>query len=156
MRTEDEPSTSLEGAPLSTLRPLLLAIVMIGILGIGVELVLLGHFEGPVQLSPLLLLVAGVVVAIWQVVAPGASVRALQFVMVLFVASGLIGIGYHYTGNEEFERELYPGVEGLTLVGQALAGATPVLAPGSMMLLGLVGLTYAHRHPRRSGRGIGM
>ena len=88
------------------------------------------------QLSPLLLLGAGLVVAAWQVAAPGAaSGRALQFVMVLFVASGLIGIGYHYAGNEEFERELYPGVEGWTLVGQTLAGATPVLAPGAMTLI---------------------
>ncbi len=157
VRMEDEPSASREGAPLGTLRALLLAIVFVGIIGTGVELALLGHFEDWVQLSPLLLLVAGLVVAIWQVATPGAaSVRALQFVMVLFVANGLVGVGYHYAGNDEFERELYPGIEGLTLVGQALAGATPVLAPGSMMLLGLVGLTYAHRHPGLSGRGIGM
>ena len=154
---EEESSTAREGTPLGTIRTLLLAIVYMGIIGTAVELVLLGHFEDRVQLSPLLLLVAGLVVAIWQVAAPGAaSVRALQFVMVLFVASGLVGIGYHYGGNEEFERELYPGVESLTLVGQALGGATPVLAPGSMVLLGFVGLTYAHRHPRLSGRGSGL
>jgi hypothetical protein len=154
---EDEPSVSRDSAPLGTLRTLLLAIVFIGILGTGVELVLLGHVEDWVQLSPILLLVVGVVVTIWQVATPSAaSVRVLQLVMVLFVASGLVGIGYHYAGNEEFERELYPGVEGLTLVGESLAGATPVLAPGAMMLLGLVGLTYAHRHPHLSGRGVGM
>jgi hypothetical protein len=146
-----------EALSLVTIRGLLLAIVFVGILGTGVELLLLGHFEDGVQLVPLVLLAAALVVAIWQVAAPGATgVRALQFVMVLCVAGGLVGIGYHYAGNEEFEREQFPGIEGVTLVGGTLRGATPVLAPGSMALLGLVGLTYAHRHPRLIGRGIGL
>ena len=138
-------------------RALLLTLLSVGIVSTGVELALLGHYEDAVQLSPLLLLVAGLVVAVWQAVLPGAaSVRVLQFVMVLFVASSLIGVGYHYAGNEEFERELYPGMEGLTLFRESLSGATPTLAPGSMMLLGFVGLIYAHRHPGLSGHGIGV
>ena len=39
-----------------------------------------------------------------------------------------------------------------TFIATALAvsctGATPVLAPGTMLLLGLVGLAHAYRHPR--------
>ena len=31
---------------------------------------------------------------------------------------------------EEFERELYSGMEGLTLFRESLSGATPTLAPG--------------------------
>jgi hypothetical protein len=60
----------------------------------------------------------------------------------------VIGVGLHYTGNAEFEVEMYPSLSGLALVGGALTGATPVLAPGSMTLLGLVGLAYTYRHPR--------
>ena len=82
--------------------------------------------------------------------------RVLRVVMGLFVASGLIGVGYHYTGNAEFERELYPSMETITLFREALSGATPTLAPGSMMLLGFMGLIYAHRHPRLSRHGIGV
>jgi hypothetical protein len=30
---------------------------------------------------------------------------------------------------------------------KTITGATPVLAPGSMVLLGLVGFAYTYRHP---------
>jgi hypothetical protein len=36
---------------------------------------------------------------------------------------------------------------GFELVRNTLTGATPVLAPGSMSLLGLVGLAQVYRHP---------
>lgn len=35
-------------------------------------------------------------------------------------------------------------MSGLELVRETLTGATPVLAPGSMILLGLVGLAAVH------------
>ena len=155
--TDTDASTAREHALLGTIRALLLALLFVGMVGMGSELVLLGHYEDTVQLLPLLLLVAGLVVVLWQAVRPGAaSVRVLRFVMGLFVASGLIGVGYHYTGNAEFERELYPSMETITLFREALSGATPTLAPGSMMLLGFMGLIYAHRHPRLSRHGIGV
>ena len=155
--TDTDASTAREHALLGTIRALLLALLFVGMVGMGSELVLLGHYEDTVQLLPLLLLVAGLVVVLWQAVRSGAaSVRVLRFVMGLFVASGLIGVGYHYTGNAEFARELYPSMETITLFREALSGATPTLAPGSMMLLGFMGLIYAHRHPRLSRHGIGV
>ena len=136
-------------------RALLLALLFVGMAGMGSELVLLWHYEDTVQLLPLLLLVAGLVVVLWQAMRPGAaSERVLRFVMGLFVASGLIGVGYHYTGNAEFERELYPSMEPITLFREALSGATPTLAAGSMMLLGFMGLIYAHRGPRSSPSSV--
>jgi hypothetical protein len=57
-------------------------------------------------------------------------------------------VGLHYQGNVEFERELAPDASGLPLVWEALKGATPALAPGTMMLLGAVGLTAAPRTVR--------
>ena len=36
---------------------------------------------------------------------------------------------------------------GVQLVWEALRGATPALAPGTMILLGLMGLLYCYRHP---------
>jgi hypothetical protein len=74
--------------------------------------------------------------------------------MVLFVGSGMLGVVLHYQGNEEFELEMQPALSGRTLVGKTLTGATPVLAPGSMSLLGVVGLAFTYRHPllrRHSG-----
>jgi hypothetical protein len=35
----------------------------------------------------------------------------------------------------------------MSLISKTLTGATPVLAPGSMSLLGVVGLAFTYRHP---------
>jgi hypothetical protein len=81
-----------------------------------------------------------------------ASVRAVQLVMAMFVASGALGIYLHYRGNVEFELEMYPDRRSFELFRETMAGATPALAPGTMVLLGLIGLVYAHQHPRLAGR----
>ena len=128
---------------LVVIRRLLVGTLTAGILGTGAELVLLGHFETPYQMLPLVLLALGAAAIAWQLLAPrAASVRALQAVATLFLAAGLVGIGLHYSGNEAFELEMYPDRIGVELIREALAGATPVLAPGSMALLGLVTLAY--------------
>jgi hypothetical protein len=112
------------------------------------ELWLIGHVEEVFQLVPMALLAAGFLSLVWLAAAPSPwSVRAVQIVMALFLISGGVGIGLHYRGNEEFELEMYPDMSGVELAKKALSGATPVLAPGSMSLLGLVGLAVAHRHP---------
>jgi hypothetical protein len=114
----------------------------------GAELLLIGHFESPQQWIPLTLLAAALVVVAWDAVASSwASVRAVQAVMILCAVSGLVGVGLHYQGNEAFELEMYPSMAGLELVRETLTGATPVLAPGSMTLLGLIGLTQTYGHP---------
>lgn len=130
------------------MRRLLLATLAIGVCGMSAELLLLGHFESIAQAVPLLLLGVGLAVLVWHVAAPGAaSVRALQGTMMLFIVSGGIGVGLHYDGNVEFELEMYPSMSGLELIRNTLSGATPVLAPGTMALLGLVGLALVYRHP---------
>jgi hypothetical protein len=47
----------------------------------------------------------------------------------------------------EFELEMYPSMRGFELVAKTMTGATPVLAPGTMALLGLIGLSYTYKHP---------
>lgn len=143
-----------EDTVLSTVRKYLLGTLVIGIVGMEIELLLLGHFEGLAQIAPVVLLGAGLVIAGWHAVAPSSTtVRWLQASMGSFVFAGAIGIGLHYSGNAEFELEMYPTMEGLELVGHTLTGATPVLAPGTMTLLGLVGLLHAYRHPSAVGGG---
>ena len=129
-------------------RRALLALFALGSLGTGVELLLLEHFEKPPQWTPLALLAIGVVLAAGQLLAASrAAVRLFQAVMLLFCASGLAGIAFHYHGNVEFERELHPERTGWALFRGAVMGATPALAPGTMILLGSIGLLYAYRHP---------
>jgi hypothetical protein len=72
--------------------------------------------------------------------------------MWLFVVSGLVGLWLHYKGNVEFEREMYPALAGLQLFKQAMTGATPSLAPGTMVQFGMLGLLYAFRHPALQAR----
>jgi len=133
---------------LAAIRRLLIATLFAGVVGTGVELVLLGHFESWIQIVPLVLLGFGLVAVVWQLASPrAASVRALQAVAILFLAAGVFGVGLHYDGNSAFELEMYPSTSGLELVRKTLTGATPVLAPGSMVLLGLIGLAYTHGHP---------
>jgi hypothetical protein len=38
-------------------------------------------------------------------------------------------------------------MEGLKLFKAAITGATPALAPGSLIQMGLLGLAYTFRHP---------
>jgi hypothetical protein len=139
-----------ESETLAAIRRLLLGALAIGVLGTTGELIFLRHIDEPAQWIPLVFLAVGVPVLIWHAVAPSAaSVRVLQGLMLAFVALGVVGIGLHYDGNVEFERELHPDERGWTFVRKTVAGATPVLAPGSMVLLGLVGLAHAYHHPRR-------
>ncbi len=130
------------------LRGFLLATLIVGMSGMLAELLLIGHRETVQQQIPLVLLALGVVAAAWHATAPSAvTVRALQGAMLLFVVSGALGVVLHYRGNAEFELEMYPAMAGLELAQKTLTGATPVLAPGSMAVLGLIGLTHAYRHP---------
>jgi hypothetical protein len=129
---------------LARVRKLLLMLLAAGSLGTGVELLLLGHFEELTQIVPLALLAAGLLTAAWHLASTHASAAALRWLMAVFVASGGLGIVLHYRGNVEFEREMYPALAGMELIGKTLTGATPVFAPGTMALLGAIGLLASY------------
>jgi hypothetical protein len=139
-----------DGSVIGRIRRLLLALLVAGSLGTGLELLLLGHFEEYFQIVPLVLLAAGIATAAWHLVSARASVPALRWLMMLFIASGGAGIVLHYRGNVEFELEMYPALAGMEFIGKTLTGATPVFAPGTMALLGAIGLmaSYGIRNER--------
>jgi hypothetical protein len=135
-------------AVLAALRVLLLAIFALGAGGTGVELLLIEHYEEFWQVAPLLLLLGGLLALGWLLArASAASVRLFQGVMLLFLLSGAVGVLLHYQGNTEFELERNPSLGGLVLLWESIRGATPALAPGTMIQLGLVGLAATFRHP---------
>lgn len=133
---------------ITSLRGLLLALVVVGAAGLEVELLLLEHWESAWQYTPLVLLGIVIVAAglVWRRPSP-ATVRFFQAVMLLSVAAGVVGLYLHYRGNVEFELEHDPLRRGLELFWKAIRGATPTLAPGAMSQLGLLGLVYSYRHP---------
>jgi hypothetical protein len=152
VRTSDSPSTAATPAPSATergLRAILLGILLLSMVGTGVELLLLEHTETFSQLIPLLCLAAGLVALLGAALRPTSFLlRLLQVVMAINVLSGLVGLYLHLKGNREFELEMYPTMQGFELFKESMMGATPALAPGAMAWLGLLGLAYTYRHPK--------
>ncbi len=132
----------------NTLRRLLCWILLLGIAGVAAELALLGHYEGWRQQAPLVMLGLGLVTTLGAAIGPTPFWLKLHgLVMFGFLVSGGLGLYFHYSGNAEFEKEMVPTIGGWELIREALTGATPALAPGTMFLLGFVGLAIAYRHP---------
>jgi hypothetical protein len=130
------------------LRRFVFGVFMLGLVGMEVELVLLEHTDGAWQWTPIVMIALAIAVASWHALTHNKrSVRAQQWLMLLFVACGLAGIALHLKGNLEFELELHAGEGGWLLLREALMGATPTLAPGVMLQLGLLGLAWSFRHP---------
>lgn len=140
--------TELESALMTQMRRAMLAILVVGLVGTEVELFLLKHTDGFWQLVPVALVGATLLVALWCAVSAGpAPLRLLQLMMGVFLLAGITGVVQHFLGNIIYERESNPGLAGLELYKGATMGATPLLAPGIMLQMGLVGLLYAFRHP---------
>lgn len=131
------------------MRGALLLILVLGLIGTGTELILLEHYEHAWQLAPLALIALALGVLVWYGIKRTAfAIVTLQVLMVLFVAAGGLGLWLHYTTNSEFALETDPALVGLSLFTKSMYGATPALAPGAMIHLGLIGLVYTFRHPR--------
>ena len=141
--------TREEAVPFKAIRVALFVILMLGMLGSGTELILLNHMEDRLQWVPLILLFLGLLAAAWhRFRATAMSVRALRLIFLAFVIAGLAGMYFHYRGAVEFKLESNPSLKGWGLFRQAIfSKAPPLLAPGSMIQLGLLGLIYAYRHP---------
>ena len=129
---------------LAVVRRALVFILVLAMAGILIELLLIEHFEDAWQLVPLVLLGLGLGALAWQTLAPSsASARIWRVLMALFIVAGFIGFYMHYSGNVEFELEQNPNATRWVLFREAVMGATPALAPGAMIQIGLIGLLYA-------------
>jgi hypothetical protein len=112
---------TLSMANFDVFRKVLLAIFVFSVMGIGAELLLLGHTAGGSQKIPLVLLVMSLLVLTWNAFDRGpASHRAFQITMLLFVAAGAAGLWLHGQAD--------PAVD------------PPALAPAVMIQLGALGL----------------
>lgn len=136
-----------------TFRWIVVGLFYFGFAGTTAELWLLDHTDSFAQLAPFLVLFAAAGAMAWALIRPGHwSLRATQAATLAVAIVGAIGVYLHFMGNVAFELEMDPDNGGLTLVREALKGATPLLAPGLMIQLGLLGLAYTYRHPKlRSG-----
>jgi hypothetical protein len=132
------------------LRLWILGVLVLGLLGTVVELVLLSHYEQPVQLVPVVLIVLALIVLAWHVIGHStASLSVLLGLMILFVLAGFAGFAAHFYGSAEFQLELEPSLSTWELLEKVMrAKAPPLLAPGMMMQLGLLGLAYVFSDKR--------
>jgi hypothetical protein len=127
---------------------------LFGVAGVGLELVLLGHYEDPAQWTPLALLGLGFVSGTLALLRPSRPVvRLYRWVAGAFVIAAAVGIYFHLKANVEFELELRPSMAGLELAIESLRGAMPALAPGAMAQLGLLGLLTTFKHPSLDAPG---
>jgi hypothetical protein len=134
---------------LAMVRRGLLAVLILGVLWVGVDLLLIEHYEDPLQLAPLTTIAIALIVIVWHIIRyDAASIRAFQSTMVLFLVAGTAGMGLHFRGGAEFQLEMDPTRTGWDIFTKVMrAKAPPVLSAGVLMQLGLLGLVYAYRHP---------
>lgn len=148
MTTVPDTREGIGPGALRVVRRILLVALVLGLAGTGLELLLLEHFEEWRQLIPLWLIAAALLVLLWHAVRRGPlPLQALQVLMLIFALAGVLGLTLHYRGNSAFELEMYPDLSGLELFRRSMMGATPALAPGTMIQLALIGLAYTYRHP---------
>lgn len=137
-------------------RRLLLALLTFGLIGLGAELLALGHYEDSWQLVPLVLIGTALIVIVWHVFERGpTSLHVLRGVLVFMLIAGGVGVALHYRGNMEFQLDVNPDLSGWALFAKVLhAKVPPALAPGAMAQLAFLGLIYTFRHPatRTAGR----
>ena len=139
-----------------SLRQGLLLIFVLGCVGLGAELLLLGHFQEWRQQVPLALLALGLVLVAMLVRFKGRFVlRLFRLAMLAFVLGGIAGFWFHVNGNMEFELEMNSRLTGWALASRTAGGALPVLAPGALIQLGFIGLLYTYRHPGLSTKRPG-
>ena len=110
-------------------------------LGTGAELILIDHYEDGWQLVPIILIGLSLLLFVVLRWAP-KLVLVFKVLMGLCVISGIIGAWLHLKANMEFGSELHASSTGWTLFVDSLSGALPTLAPGSMIVFGLIGYSY--------------
>lgn len=142
------------------LRRFLLATAAVVYVGAAVELALVGHVEGALQLVPFGLVGAGLAAVLWvRASASAASVKTLRLVSAVVAAGSLWGIALHVKGNLEFEREVNPDLSLPDALWEAAQGVSPLLAPGTLALAAVLAAA-ATWHPtakeRAPGRGTAV
>lgn len=147
--TELDAARRGDSSVMAVPRKFILAILALGMAGSLTELILLKHSEDIYQWIPLALLGAGLPTLAWHGVSGNAfSARLLRWLMYGFIAAGLAGICFHFQGSAEFKLESQPNLRGMALFWQAIgAKAPPLLAPGALAQLGLLGLAYTYKLP---------
>lgn len=122
---------------------LMITFILMGLGSIS-ELYLLEHFEDTWQVAPILLIGVSLLFLLFiQGQVPHVFILLFKGLMFACMVSGLLGVWFHLKANMDFEAELHPTSSGGAYLWESLSGALPTLAPGSMIVFGLIGLLYS-------------
>lgn len=113
------------------------------LIGTGLELYLLRHFEDFFQLIPLICIASSLIVLGVMQVRVSRFIQQLFSVLMLMTAlAGIYGIVLHIQTNFQFEQEMTPTHSNWDLFVESLTGAIPALAPGSLIAFSILGYSY--------------
>jgi hypothetical protein len=130
------------------MRRLMLILLTAAMIGTAADLALLDHYEDVWQIVPLGVLALGLLSVAAATKGGAGTVLLMRVTMALFIAAGLLGMGLHYIGNNEFQLEMDPSLHGWSLFMKSITSkAPPALAPAAMIQMGLLGLLYTYKHP---------
>lgn len=126
-----------------------LLIVAAGIFaGSVLELSVIEHAESWIQMLPFGLAAVGTAAVGWALLRPSRpALLTLRGVAALVALGSLFGIYEHLAHNFAFELEIRPNATAADVFWDALAGATPMLAPGILALGALLAAAATYRHP---------
>lgn len=116
----------------------MLAIAMFVGVGTALELAIAGHWESPPQILPFVLCAAGAATAGVAIFDPSGHIRGRRIVAGVILVGAVFGIWEHIEHNAEFEAEIRPTADLLTVWTAAIFGGNPILAPGLMAAMGLL------------------
>ena len=126
-----------------SLSQIILVALLFMLFGTALELYLLEHYEDTLQLIPILCIGASILtlfILFFQ--RTKWIVNLYKLILGLTALSGVYGAFLHLKANYEFELEMKPTAKGWDLFMESLSGALPALAPGSMIVLALIGYSY--------------
>lgn len=103
--------------------------------GLILELILIGHYSSFWQYIPIGVLLLGLL----SLIEFGGSIYVGKAIYSLIMISGVLGVYLHLKNNWHFEMEMYPSMGVGLLIKKSLTGALPVLAPGTLVPIGLMG-----------------
>lgn len=118
------------------------------LLGTPVELLLVEHTEEFLQWIPFILSGIGLVALGWAWRFPGhTSLRTLRWTMLPIALGSLYGVYEHFIANYAFSAEIHPAYSMMENIWEALKGASPMMAPGILLLAALLAYASTYKHP---------
>lgn len=138
---------------LAQLRRFLLALAAFLLIGTLVELIAIGHTEEALQLVPFVLSIVGLAAVAAALARPRRKTLLTLRVLMLPLALGsLVGVWAHIENNVAFYLEVHGTATTEQLVGEALGGRNPLLAPGMLALAALLAAAATYYHPALADR----